>query len=219
MTVLGMLVGAALGDLRPGAEDAVVYATAFGESRALEAYLDSFPEASPTQFQTSIHPSGVQQALVGLNVRQAAVAGEGSPLAGKLRELRNRKEPNYTQQDAREIIDRNTDDENAAFMRLALSAMRFWSSRSVQARTERRAASTTPSISLRSAAASCGERPASSSFAALEMFLNYVLAGPNCWTRRRPWPGGSNGFAMRMEGLMPVWLEQRPREIGRGRMH
>ena len=36
-----------------------------------------------------------------------------------MRELRNRKEMNYTQQDAKDIIDINTADENAAFMRLA----------------------------------------------------------------------------------------------------
>ncbi len=78
MTVLGMLVGAALGDLRPAEDDAVVYASDFGESRALEAYLDSFPEASPTQFQTSIHPSAVQQVLIG---RQQPV-GELFPHAG-----------------------------------------------------------------------------------------------------------------------------------------
>ncbi len=78
MTVLGMLVGAALDDLRPGGDDAIVYASAFGESRALEAFLDSFPEASPTQFQLSIHPSGAQQALIG---RQQPV-GELFPHAG-----------------------------------------------------------------------------------------------------------------------------------------
>jgi hypothetical protein len=78
MTLLGMLVGAALGDLRPAEDDTVVYASTFGESRALEAYLDSFPEASPTQFQTSIHPSGVQQGLIG---RQQSVR-EVFPQAG-----------------------------------------------------------------------------------------------------------------------------------------
>jgi hypothetical protein len=61
----------------------------------------------------------LQQALVGLNVRQAAVAGEDAALGGKLRELRARKDVNYTQQDAKAIIDRNTADDNAAFMRLA----------------------------------------------------------------------------------------------------
>ncbi len=33
--------------------------------------------------------------------------------------MRNRKELNYTQQDAKDIIDINTADDNAAFMRLA----------------------------------------------------------------------------------------------------
>lgn len=64
MTQLGMLVGALLADVQPGADDAVVYASEFGESRALEGYLESFPAASPTLFQTSIHPSAVQQALI-----------------------------------------------------------------------------------------------------------------------------------------------------------
>ena len=61
----------------------------------------------------------LQQALVGLNVRQAAGAGDDAALGGKLRDLRGRKDVNYTQQDAKAIIDRNTADDNAAFMRLA----------------------------------------------------------------------------------------------------
>src|SRR5215212_2693920 len=76
MTQLGLLVGAALDELTPRADDTVVYASAFAETRALEGYLDSFPSASPTLFQTSIHPSAVQQALIG---RQHAV-GEFFPL-------------------------------------------------------------------------------------------------------------------------------------------
>ncbi len=65
MTQLGMLVGSVLGPLNPGPEDVLVYASGFGESRSLEAYLDSFPTASPTLFQTSIHPSGAQQLMIG----------------------------------------------------------------------------------------------------------------------------------------------------------
>jgi hypothetical protein len=42
----------------------LIYATRYTETRALEKYLDSFPDASPTQFQTSIHPGGVEQALI-----------------------------------------------------------------------------------------------------------------------------------------------------------
>jgi hypothetical protein len=47
------------------------------------------------------------------------VAGDSDALAGKLRDLRSRKDVNYTQQDAKAIIDRNTAEENNAFMRLA----------------------------------------------------------------------------------------------------
>jgi hypothetical protein len=79
MTQLGLLVGAALDELAPRTDDAVVYASAFAETRALEGYLESFPSASPTLFQTSIHPSAVQQALIG---RQHAV-GEFFPLTGR----------------------------------------------------------------------------------------------------------------------------------------
>jgi hypothetical protein len=61
----------------------------------------------------------LQQALVGLNVRQSAAAGETDAVAGKLRDLRGRKEATYTQQDAKEIIERNTAEDNSAFMRLA----------------------------------------------------------------------------------------------------
>src|SRR5688572_5416223 len=79
MTQLGLLVGAALEDLAPQPDDALVYASAYAETRALEGYLDSFPAASPTLFQTSIHPSAVQQALIS---RQLQV-GEFFPLTGR----------------------------------------------------------------------------------------------------------------------------------------
>lgn len=79
MTQLGMLIGAALDELDPRAEDAVVYASSYAETRALESYLDSFPAASPTLFQTSIHPSAVQQALI---TRQHPV-GEFFPITGR----------------------------------------------------------------------------------------------------------------------------------------
>ncbi|MFT3868095.1 MAG: hypothetical protein QM715_06305 [Nibricoccus sp.] len=78
MTQLGMLTGSVLGALDPSSADAVVYASEYGESRALEAFLESFPSASPTMFQTSIHPSGVQQGLIG---RQRGVP-ELFPFAG-----------------------------------------------------------------------------------------------------------------------------------------
>ena len=64
MTQLGMLLGITLEPLCLNENDTVVYASGYAETRALEGYLDSFPSASPTLFQTSIHPSAVQQALI-----------------------------------------------------------------------------------------------------------------------------------------------------------
>ena len=79
MTQLGLLMGAALDELGPRPDDAIVYASGYAETGALEGFLDSFPAASPTLFQTSIHPSAVQQVLIG---RQHAV-GEFFPLTGR----------------------------------------------------------------------------------------------------------------------------------------
>jgi len=61
----------------------------------------------------------LQQALVGLNVRQSVLAGDNDAVSARLRDLRNHPEANYTQDDAKQIIDRNDADENAALMRLA----------------------------------------------------------------------------------------------------
>jgi hypothetical protein len=69
--------------------------------------------------RVQLHNIKLQQALVGLNVRQATATGEPGTLGGKLRDLHNRKEINYSQQDAKDIIDKNTADDNAAYMRLA----------------------------------------------------------------------------------------------------
>lgn len=78
MTQLGLLVGAALEPVAPSENDTLVYASGYAETRALEDYLDSFPAASPTLFQTSIHPSAVQQALI---VRQQSIR-QFFPLTG-----------------------------------------------------------------------------------------------------------------------------------------
>jgi hypothetical protein len=69
--------------------------------------------------RVQLHNIKLQQALIGLNVRQVPSGTDPAGAGAKLRELRSRKELNYTQQDAKEIIDRNSDDENAALMRLA----------------------------------------------------------------------------------------------------
>ncbi|HEV2209167.1 MAG TPA: hypothetical protein VG167_10360 [Verrucomicrobiae bacterium] len=87
---------------------------AFHAAYGLSAHDAAFNEDARVQ----LHNIKLQQALIGLNVRQAATTPEGA-LTGKLRDLRNRKELNYTQQDAKDILDRNSADDNAAFMRLA----------------------------------------------------------------------------------------------------
>jgi hypothetical protein len=81
MTHLGLLVGSTLDGLALAVDDTVVYATTYSETRALEDYLAGFPEASPMLFQTSIHPSAVQQVLIG---RQQAVR-RFFPLTGRQR--------------------------------------------------------------------------------------------------------------------------------------
>ena len=78
MTHLGLLLGATLDGAALGPDDALVYASTFAETRALEEFLSSFPAASPLLFQTSIHPGGVQQVLIG---RQQPIARLW-PLAG-----------------------------------------------------------------------------------------------------------------------------------------
>lgn len=71
MTHLGLLIGSTLDGVALGPDDAVVYASTFAEARSLEDFLTGFPAASPLLFQTSIHPGGVQQVLIG---RQQPVA-------------------------------------------------------------------------------------------------------------------------------------------------
>jgi len=88
---------------------------AFQAAYGLSTHDAAFNEDARVQ----LHNIKLQEALVGLNVRQATTLGNPATLGSKFRDLRARKEINYTQQDAKDIIDRNTADDNAAFMRLA----------------------------------------------------------------------------------------------------
>jgi hypothetical protein len=88
---------------------------AFQSAFGLSTHDAAFNEDARVQ----LHNIKLQEALVGLNVRQAVSSGDSGALSGKLRELRDRKVANYTQQDAKDIIERNSSDENAAFMKLA----------------------------------------------------------------------------------------------------
>jgi hypothetical protein len=81
MTHLGLLLGSTLDGLTLGLDDALVYATTYSETRALEDYLASFPTASPLLFQTSIHPGAVQQVMI---ARQQPV-GRFWPMTGQRR--------------------------------------------------------------------------------------------------------------------------------------
>ena len=88
---------------------------AFESAWNLSQHDNAFNEDARVQ----LHNLKLQQALVGLNVRQSSAAGEEAGIAGKLRAGRAGQEGNYTQADAKELIDRNTADDNAAFTKLA----------------------------------------------------------------------------------------------------
>jgi hypothetical protein len=87
---------------------------AFQSAYGLSQGDDAFNEDARVQ----LNNLKLQEALVGLNVRQAAV-GDSSGASGIFRDLRGRKEMAYSQQQAKDMIDRNTADDNSAFMRLA----------------------------------------------------------------------------------------------------
>ena len=79
MTHLGLLLGEVLREFSIAPEDAVIYATTFGETVATGRYLESFPTASPLFFQTSIHPSAIEQVLI----NRGCPVRELTPLAGQ----------------------------------------------------------------------------------------------------------------------------------------
>jgi hypothetical protein len=87
---------------------------AFQNAFGLSAHDEAFNEDARVQ----LHNLKLQQALVGLNVRQSEAGGEAAPQAN-LRDMINRKDATYTQQQAKQIIDSNSADENAALMKLA----------------------------------------------------------------------------------------------------
>ena len=92
---------------------------AFESADGLSQHDEAFNEDARVQ----LNNLKLQQALVGLNVRQAGQSAGANGGAGQgaqtLNELRNSKDANYTQQAAKQIIDNNGADENAALMKLA----------------------------------------------------------------------------------------------------
>jgi hypothetical protein len=89
--------------------------------RAFEsAYgLSTHDEAFNEDARVELNNLKLQQALMGLNARQAAVAGANGIIGNELKQLRSNQDANYTQQDAQHVIDNNSADENAAYMELA----------------------------------------------------------------------------------------------------
>ena len=89
--------------------------------RAFEsAYgLSTHDEAFNEDARVELNNLKLQQALMGLNARQAAMSGGSGAISDELNQLRNSKDANYTQQTAQRIIDNNSADENTAFMELA----------------------------------------------------------------------------------------------------
>jgi hypothetical protein len=89
--------------------------------RAFEsAYgLSTHDEAFNEDARVELNNLKLQQALMGLNARQSAVAGANGAIDDELKQLRSNREANYTQQDAQRVIDNSSADENAAFMELA----------------------------------------------------------------------------------------------------
>lgn len=79
MSDLGLLMGAVLETLEAREDCPLIMASTYAESRALEAFLDSFPTPSPTRFQTSVHPGSIQQA----RVAQQAPLAQFIPMTGK----------------------------------------------------------------------------------------------------------------------------------------
>jgi hypothetical protein len=88
---------------------------AFESAYGLSTHDEAFNEDARVQ----LNNLKLQQALVGLNVRQAAVSGANDAVGGRLNQLRNNKDANYTQQDAQQIFGNNSADENGALTKLA----------------------------------------------------------------------------------------------------
>lgn len=88
--------------------------------RSLQAAfgLSQHDSAFNEDARVQLHNLKMQQALVGLNVGQAKLAGETGAISAIPRALREGKTI-YTQAEAKQLIDKNTADDNAVQMKLA----------------------------------------------------------------------------------------------------
>jgi hypothetical protein len=88
---------------------------AFKAAYGLSQHDQAFNEDARVQ----LNNLKVQQAVVGINVRNARVAGGSDALAAVPQGLRDSPFANYTQGEAKQILDRNSAEENALQTRLA----------------------------------------------------------------------------------------------------
>ncbi|HVM49346.1 MAG TPA: hypothetical protein VMU04_15065 [Candidatus Acidoferrum sp.] len=168
---------------------------AFQAAFGLSAGDAAFNEDARVQ----LHNVKLQQALVGLNVRQAAVSGEAEALGARLlHELRDRKDAAYTQQDAKDLIERNSADDNAAYMRLAErliqqqdaavsspTAIRANIPEQGRALTFKRAVVVDPWADLQINIATSAARPASWGVRLLVLAATLVVLAAGAWVGRR----------------------------------
>ncbi len=87
------------------------FQTAYGMSQHDQAFNEDA--------RVQLNNLRTQQALVGLNVRQARVAGQSDALAAAPRQIRENQTANYTQEEAKQLLERNSAEENAVQARLA----------------------------------------------------------------------------------------------------
>jgi hypothetical protein len=88
---------------------------AFQAAYGLSTHDAAFNEDARVQ----LHNVKIQQALIGLNMRQATASGEPGGVAAKLQQMRGRGEVAYSQKDAKDILDNVGAEDNAALTHLA----------------------------------------------------------------------------------------------------
>jgi hypothetical protein len=88
---------------------------AFRAAYGLSQHDQAFNEDARVQ----LNNLKVQQALVGLNVRQARVAGETAGQAASPKAVWDNSAANYSQGEAKQLLERNSAEENAVQQRLA----------------------------------------------------------------------------------------------------
>jgi hypothetical protein len=88
---------------------------AFQAAYGLSKHDAAFNEDARVQ----LHNVKIEQALIGLNLRQATASGEAGGVAAKLQQMRGRGEVAYSRKEAKDILDNVGAEDNAALTHLA----------------------------------------------------------------------------------------------------